>query len=154
MFTKPVARELAVLAGHDADAGVAGPGGKMMPAWCTFRDAARGEHMAAEATALELPPQAPTFQNVPLQVFGQHDKATIAQMRNCMGVGNVVAGVVCADGHLGYAQSSAASSRTRSRSASPVSASTSAAATWPCAWIRLTPTSKIVLAQSWMMCAA
>ncbi len=25
-------------------------------------------------------------------------------MRNCMGVGNVVAGVICADGHLGYAQ--------------------------------------------------
>ncbi len=25
-------------------------------------------------------------------------------MRNCMGVGNVVAGMVCADGHLGYAQ--------------------------------------------------
>jgi tRNA-splicing ligase RtcB len=44
------------------------------------------------------------FQNAPLQVFGQHDAATIAQMRTCMGVGNVVAGVVCADGHLGYAQ--------------------------------------------------
>ena len=25
-------------------------------------------------------------------------------MRNCMAVGNVVAGVICADGHLGYAQ--------------------------------------------------
>jgi tRNA-splicing ligase RtcB len=98
------ARELAVLAGHDADARVAGPGGKMMPGWCTFRDAARAEHLAAEAAALELPPQAPEFQNAPLQVFGIHDEATIAQMRNCMGVGNVVAGVVCADGHLGYAQ--------------------------------------------------
>ena len=98
------ARELAVLAGHEADARMAGPAGKMMPAWCTFRDAARAEHMAAEAAALVLPPQAPAFQNAPLQVFGQHDEATIAQMRNCMGVGNVVAGVVCADGHLGYAQ--------------------------------------------------
>jgi tRNA-splicing ligase RtcB (3'-phosphate/5'-hydroxy nucleic acid ligase) len=29
---------------------------------------------------------------------------TIAQMRNCMSVGNAVAGVICADGHLGYAQ--------------------------------------------------
>ena len=29
---------------------------------------------------------------------------TIAQMRNCMAVGNAVAGVICADGHLGYAQ--------------------------------------------------
>ena len=25
-------------------------------------------------------------------------------MRNCMSVGNAVAGVICADGHLGYAQ--------------------------------------------------
>ena len=97
-------RELAILAGHDADARMAGPGGKMMPAWCIFRDAARAEHMAAEAASLVLPPQAPAFQNAKLQVFGQHDEATIAQMRNCMGVGNVVAGVVCADGHLGYAQ--------------------------------------------------
>ncbi len=98
------ARELAVAAGHDADARVAGPGGKIMPAWCTFRDAARAEHLAAEAAALVLPPQAEAFRDAPLHVFGQHDEATIAQMRNCMGVGNVVAGVVCADGHLGYAQ--------------------------------------------------
>jgi tRNA-splicing ligase RtcB len=33
------------------------------------------------------------FQNSPLEIFGQHDEATIAQMRNCMLVGNVVAGV-------------------------------------------------------------
>jgi len=33
-----------------------------------------------------------------------HDHATVAQMRNCMSVGNLVAGVVCADGHLGYVQ--------------------------------------------------
>jgi len=46
----------------------------------------------------------PQFQNRPLKVFGEHDHATVAQMRNCMSVGNVVAGVVCADGHLGYAQ--------------------------------------------------
>ena len=98
------ARALAVLAGQDADARVAGPGGKLMPAWCAFRDAARAEHLAAEAAALVLPPRAPAFQNAPLQVFGQHDDATIVQMRNCMGVGNVVAGMVCADGHLGYAQ--------------------------------------------------
>ena len=49
-------------------------------------------------------PQEPEFQNSPLKVFGDHDEATIAQMRNCMAVGNVVAGVICADGHLGYAQ--------------------------------------------------
>jgi tRNA-splicing ligase RtcB len=98
------ARELAVLAGLDAEARVAGPGGKIMPAWCTFRDAARAEHLAAEAAALVLPPQAEAFRNAKLLVFGQHDDATLAQMRNCMAVGHVVAGVVCADAHLGYAQ--------------------------------------------------
>ena len=98
------ARELAVAAGQDPDARVERPGQKSMPLWCTYRDAARAEHLAAEAAAVILPPQAEKFQNAPLQVFGQHDEATIAQMRNCMGVGNVVAGVICADGHLGYAQ--------------------------------------------------
>ncbi len=80
-----------------------------MPAWCTFRDAARAEHMAREAEAAAaqiatIAPQAAQFQDSPLEIFGEHDEATIAQMRNCMGVGNVVAGVICADGHLGYAQ--------------------------------------------------
>ena len=30
--------------------------------------------------------------------------APIAQMERCMGVGSVAGGVLCADGHLGYAQ--------------------------------------------------
>src|SRR3979409_42030 len=51
-----------------------------------------------------IAPQASEFQNSPLKIFGEHDDATVAQMRNCMAVGNVVAGVICADGHLGYAQ--------------------------------------------------
>jgi len=51
-----------------------------------------------------MQPQKPEFQNSPLAVFGQHDEAALAQVRNCMSVGNVVAGVICADGHLGYAQ--------------------------------------------------
>ena len=55
--TKPVRVNWPVLAGQDADARVAGPGGKMMPAWCIFRDAARAEHLAAEAAALVMPPQ-------------------------------------------------------------------------------------------------
>ena len=75
-----------------------------MPVWCTFRDAAQREHVLVEAKALELPPQAPRYQNSPLKIFGEHDEGTLAQMRNCMGVGNTVAGVICADGHLGYAQ--------------------------------------------------
>jgi tRNA-splicing ligase RtcB len=58
----------------------------------------------AAAARIAIKPQAPEFQKSPLKIYGEHDEATIAQMRNCMGVGNVVAGVVCADGHLGYAQ--------------------------------------------------
>ena len=103
------ARALAVEAGLDPDARIERQGQKSMPTWCTFRDAARKEHMARESAAASaeiamIAPQAPQFQNSPLQIFGDHDDATVAQMRNCMAVGNVVAGVVCADGHLGYAQ--------------------------------------------------
>jgi len=39
-----------------------------------------------------------------LEIFGQHDPATIAQMQTCLRVGSVAGGVLCADGHLGYAQ--------------------------------------------------
>src|SRR5712664_1520218 len=103
------ARALAVEAGLDPDARIERPGQKSMPTWCTFRDAARKEHMALETAAASaeiamIAPQAPEFQNSPLKIFGEHDDATVAQMRNCMAVGNVVAGVICADGHLGYAQ--------------------------------------------------
>src|SRR6516225_4653122 len=104
------ARELALAAGLDPDSRIERPGQKSMPAWCAYRDAARLEAAAAEAVAAEAAgaatnrPQPPEFQNAPLKVFGDHDEKTIAQMRECMGVGNVVAGVICADGHLGYAQ--------------------------------------------------
>src|ERR1700759_4077905 len=103
------ARELASAAGLDPDARIERPGQRSMPAWCLFRDAARAEHMAREAAAAateiaSIAPQTAEFRNSPLQIFGRHDEATVAQMRNCMAVGNVVAGVICADGHLGYAQ--------------------------------------------------
>ncbi len=100
------ARELAIEAGIDPDSRVERAGMRSMPAWCGYRDAARAEHIATEAAtvAAELPPQAEQYQNAPLMIMGGHDEGTIAQMRNCMGVGNVVAGVICADGHLGYAQ--------------------------------------------------
>jgi tRNA-splicing ligase RtcB len=100
------ARALALEAGLDPDAKIDRPGQRPMPTWCTFRDAARKEQVAVETAVVAdaLPPQAPAFQNAPLKVFGDHDEGTLAQMRNCMGVGNVVAGVICADGHLGYAQ--------------------------------------------------
>jgi tRNA-splicing ligase RtcB (3'-phosphate/5'-hydroxy nucleic acid ligase) len=103
------ARELAIAAGLDPDARIERPGQRSMPTWCTFRDAARAEHMARETAAAAaeiatIAPQAAEFHNSPLKIFGEHDAATVAQMRNCMAVGNVVAGVICADGHLGYAQ--------------------------------------------------
>ena len=100
------ARELCQAAGIVPDSRVGEGRGK--PAWTDFRDAARAEHMAREAAdaaaQIAIKPQAPEFQNSSLKVFGQHDEATVAQMKNCMAVGNVVAGVICADGHLGYAQ--------------------------------------------------
>jgi tRNA-splicing ligase RtcB len=101
------AKELCIAAGIDPESRIGE--GRGMPAWCTFRDAARKEHVAkeAEATAASIAttqPQKPEYQNSPLKVFGEHDENTIAQMRNCMSVGNAVAGVICADGHLGYAQ--------------------------------------------------
>lgn len=98
------ARELCVAAGLNPDDRVGE--GRGMPQWCTFRQAAREESLAAEAreVASAIAPQAPEYQDSPLMVIGQHDEATVQQMRNCMAVGNAVAGVICADGHLGYAQ--------------------------------------------------
>lgn len=101
------ARALCLAAGIDPDSRVGE--GRGQPAWCGYRDAARKEHLARETEAaaaeiVNLRPQEAKYQNSPITVFGQHDEATIAQMRNCMAVGNAVAGVICADGHLGYAQ--------------------------------------------------
>ncbi|MGV3708192.1 MAG: RtcB family protein [Gemmatimonas sp.] len=98
------ARELAIAAGLDPDSRVGE--GRGMPLWCTFRDAARAEHVTRETAALrnELPAQGESFANAPLTIIGEHDPNTVTQMENCMRVGNVVAGAICADGHLGYAQ--------------------------------------------------
>lgn len=108
---KERARELAIAAGYpDPDVKIDRPGQKPWPAWCQFRGAAREEHMVREAEAaggeiaVNTRPQLSEYQNSPLKVLGGHDASTVAQMRNCMAVGNVVAGVICADGHLGYAQ--------------------------------------------------
>jgi tRNA-splicing ligase RtcB (3'-phosphate/5'-hydroxy nucleic acid ligase) len=38
------------------------------------------------------------------KIFGDHDENTKRQMARCMSVGSVDGGVLCADGHLGYAQ--------------------------------------------------
>jgi tRNA-splicing ligase RtcB (3'-phosphate/5'-hydroxy nucleic acid ligase) len=103
------ARELCAAAGIAPDSRIGE--GRGQPAWCAFREAARAEHVAAEQASVAadlaartIAPQAAQYQNSPLKIFGQHEDATIAQMRNCMSVGNAAAGVICADGHLGYAQ--------------------------------------------------
>lgn len=36
-------------------------------------------------------------------VYGDHDEKTLRQMEVCMATGSAAAGVLCADGHLGYA---------------------------------------------------
>src|SRR5262249_23520087 len=90
------AREMARETGLGPDGRIERPGQRSMPVWCTFRGAARKEHLAREAadaanTIAAEKPQALQFQNSPLKVFGEHDHATVAQMRNCISVGNVVA---------------------------------------------------------------
>lgn len=38
------------------------------------------------------------------EIFGTHDENTLRQFENCLSVGNVAGGVLCADGHYGYSQ--------------------------------------------------
>src|ERR1700739_12896 len=64
------ARELALAAGVDPDSRIERPGQRSMPAWCAYRDAARKEHLAAEAADTERSiaansPQAPQYANSP-----------------------------------------------------------------------------------------
>jgi len=104
------AQELCLAAGIDPNTRVPMEGStRTRPAWCDFRDQARKEHNIAEAKALadltgSVTTQADAYKNAPLKIFGNHEEGTVAQMRNCMTTGNVVGGVLCADGHLGYAQ--------------------------------------------------
>ncbi|MCL2715511.1 MAG: RtcB family protein [Alphaproteobacteria bacterium] len=97
---KERARQLCREAGIDPDSRVGE--GRGQPAWCAWHELLRKERLAALKP--EPPPQQERLRNAPLTVFGEHEEATLTQMKTCMGVGNVVAGVICADGHLGYAQ--------------------------------------------------
>ena len=95
-------RELALAAGIDPDSRAEKPGSpRGQPAWCGFRDAVRAENHARDTAAVATTLDA---SQAPLTIFGTHEAATISQMRNCMATGRAVAGVICADGHLGYAQ--------------------------------------------------
>ena len=101
------ARELCQVAGVNPDSRVGE--GRGRPAWCDYRTGARQEHLARETAALaadrvNMRPQEAQYRDAALRVYGEHEDSTLAQMKNCMSFGNVVAGVLCADGHLGYAQ--------------------------------------------------
>src|SRR5690625_2034551 len=39
-----------------------------------------------------------------IEIFGEHEQDTLRQFENCLKVGNVVGGVLCADGLYGYSQ--------------------------------------------------
>ena len=98
-------RELCIEAGLNPDERIQMEGStRTMPQWCTFRDAARKEYRDAKAAKFEPKPQPEKYSNAPLLVFGDHEENTVKQMKNCLTVGNTVGGVLCADGHLGYAQ--------------------------------------------------
>lgn len=101
------ARELCIGDGHDPDARVP-HGTRTQPGWCAYREMARHERNVVNAEAAkkqaEAMPQPPEYENAPVTIYGQQDANTLEQMATCMKVGNTVAGAICADGHLGYAQ--------------------------------------------------
>lgn len=102
---EPRCRELAAAAGIDPDARVLMAGtDRTMPAWCSFKAQAMREMDDAKAAEMTPAPQPEQYGDGPLTVIGDHEASTVEQMRRCMSVGNAVAGVICADGHLGYAQ--------------------------------------------------
>lgn len=99
--------------GHDPDERVARDGAKDWPRWCEYRpkviatlaaDRARNAANVSVAAGIVAGEQPEAYRDAPLKIFGEHEESTIQQMRNCMSVGRVVGGVLCADGHLGYAQ--------------------------------------------------
>src|ERR1700716_3400242 len=60
--------------------------------------------MGSNGACLPHPKAPQEHAMTPFKIFGEHDARTKEQMARCMGVGSVVGGVLCADGHLGYAQ--------------------------------------------------
>jgi tRNA-splicing ligase RtcB (3'-phosphate/5'-hydroxy nucleic acid ligase) len=101
-------RDLAIAEGHDPNERVAYKGARTMPRWCLYRERAREVRAreSAKAAVIEarVMGQPEEYANAPLTVYGEHEEQTITQMETCLKVGNVVAAVICADGHLGYAQ--------------------------------------------------
>lgn len=51
-----------------------------------------------------IPQELPSHSKAgPMIVYGEHDERTLKQMERCLEAGSAYAGVLCADGHLGYA---------------------------------------------------
>ena len=107
MTVEALCRKAAKTAGFDPDERVNRPGMKPWPRWCEFRsdvEARLAADNAAEAGSMTGAEQPEIYRNSPVKVFGIHDEGTLTQMRNCMSTGRAAGGVICADGHLGYAQ--------------------------------------------------
>src|SRR5215813_2882795 len=58
--------------------------------------------LAVRRGGVKLYDQEPAMTKI--KIFGEHDDRTKEQMARCMQHGSVAGGVLCADGHLGYAQ--------------------------------------------------
>jgi len=80
---------------------------KSIPAWCAYRDAAKAKHDIAESNTVAISANREYVEyanKATLKIYGDHEETTISQMHACMKYGKVVGGVLCPDGHLGYAQ--------------------------------------------------
>jgi tRNA-splicing ligase RtcB len=84
------ARELCAASGVDPDSRVGE--GRGRPAWCHYRDVARAEQVAREQAVLAATTKQNPNAPAPI-IIGDHDAATVGQMKNCMRYGNVAAGV-------------------------------------------------------------
>jgi tRNA-splicing ligase RtcB len=66
-----------------------------------------------------------------MKIFGQHDEATIQQLKRCAAAERDAPAVLCADGHLGYSMPIGGVVAYRDHVSRQGSATTSRAATWP-----------------------
>lgn len=106
------ARELCLEAGIDPDSRITqgfrrSGKARTIPAWCGFREAAIKEKYTQEqnAVAISASREFTEYSNkATLKIYGDHEETTVSQMHACMKYGKVIAGVLCPDGHLGYAQ--------------------------------------------------
>ena len=97
---KEAARLRCVSQGQDPDEMIERPGLPPIPRWVAVQRDIKNERDEPVGPAI----QPDEYKGATLAIRGTHDDQTVSQMRDCMSVGKVTAGVICADGHLGYAQ--------------------------------------------------